>query len=145
MKTNVYKPRVDKLFWIFAIPITLLLISSTVLASFEPLSLIGIIPLDLFGIYFLTSSLFGYVELREETLYVKFGFFLSREIPYHTIRHIDIESKYYTESMLSIKNAVEHINIRYNSFDCITVSVVDNDGLVEALSSRVEVAKRLAF
>jgi hypothetical protein len=38
--------------------------------------------------------------------------------------------------MVSLKNAIEHVNIKYNSFDVTTVSVVDNDGFIEELKER---------
>jgi hypothetical protein len=38
--------------------------------------------------------------------------------------------------MLSLKNALEHVNIKYNNFDIVSVSVVDNDGFIEELNTR---------
>ncbi len=88
---------------------------------------------DVFTYYFMVSSLVGYVELREHTLYVKFGFILKREIPYDKIRELNKERRIMSYSMLSLKNSLEHINIKYNRFDMITVSVVKNDELIERL------------
>ena len=45
------------------------------------------------------------------------------------------ERKFYAESMMSLKNAFEHINIKYNAFDVTTVSVVDNDGFIKMLQA----------
>jgi hypothetical protein len=38
--------------------------------------------------------------------------------------------------MASLKNALEHVNIKYNTFDIVSVSVVDNDGFIEELNTR---------
>ena len=43
--------------------------------------------------------------------------------------------------MLSLKLAMEHINIKYNKFDVIAVSVVTNDDFEKELSARIEAAK----
>ncbi len=40
--------------------------------------------------------------------------------------------------MLSLKNSIEHVNIKYNTFDIMTVSVADNDGFIKELTTRVE-------
>ena len=34
---------------------------------------------------------------------------------------------------MSLKNALDHINIKYNKFDITTVSVVDNDDLIRKI------------
>ena len=75
------------------------------------------IPADLFVLYFIISPLFGYVELREDSLFIKFGFFMNREIPYPKIRGTSFEHKFYSDSMLSLKNSADHVNIKYNTFD----------------------------
>ena len=38
--------------------------------------------------------------------------------------------------MLSLKSAMEHVEIRYNSFDVTVVSVKDNDALIAELDER---------
>ena len=40
--------------------------------------------------------------------------------------------------MLSLKNSVEHITIKYNKFDVTTVSVTDNDDLMINIRARIE-------
>ena len=141
-----YKPLVDKLYFIISIPTALLLLATTlVLAFLEPLALFWLIPVDIFSSYFLISPLWGYVELRERVLFIKYGFILKREIPYEKIRKIERERKWYSETMLSLKNSLEHVNIKYNSFDVTAVSVKDNDGFVqeiEALRRRIAEEKR---
>ena len=137
MEQRRFKPLIDKLFWIIFIPTCLLLLAVTVVAVFEPLALVLTILVDIFTLYFLISPLFGYVELREETLFVKFGFFMKREIPYSKIRGVSRERKFYSDSMLSLKNSFEHVNIKYNSFDMLSVSVVGNDELVREIQVRI--------
>ena len=83
-----YKPLVDKLFFIIWIPTVLLLAAGTVISAFEPMSLIIMIPVDIFTLFFLVSPLFGYVELRERTLFIRLGLIMKREIPYEKIKHI---------------------------------------------------------
>ena len=137
MKTMRFYPLFDKLFWIIAVPTSLLLLAATVIpAIFDLTILFLMLPLDLFTLYFIVSPLFGYVELREETLFIQFGLFMKKEIPYTRIRGVTKERKWYSESMMSLKNAMEHVNIRYGSFDVVTVSVKDNDSFIEELNKR---------
>lgn len=58
---------------------------------------------------------------------------LKKEIPYHKIRAIEKERGIYCNSIMSLKNALDHINIKYNKFDITTVSVVDNDDLIRKI------------
>lgn len=141
LKVIRYKPLLDKLFFIILIPTVILLVTGTVFAAFDTFALFIMIPADLFALYFLVSPLFGYVELRENTLFIKFGFFMKREIAYEKIRGTVKERKFYSESIMSLKNAVEHINVKYNTFDTVTLSVKDNDGFIAELGTRVEKIK----
>ena len=135
MKTR-YKPKVDGLFlWIF-IPTNLFLIGGVALAFLEPTALFVMLPVFLLSEYFLISPLFGYVELRESTLFIKYGFFMKKEIPYSQIRAVEKERKWYSETMMSLKNSLEHVNVKYNSFEVTAVSVVDNDGFLIELEKR---------
>lgn len=136
MGTKRFKPHIDKLFWIIFIPTSILLIALTAVSAFEPMALILTLLVDIFTLYFLISPLFGYVELREKTLFVKLGFLMKREIPYSRIRGVSRERKFYSDSMLSLKNSFEHINIKYNTFDLLTVSVVGNEELCEEIEMR---------
>ena len=61
---------------------------------------------------------------------------LKKEIPYHKIRAIEKERGIYCNSIMSLKNALDHINIKYNKFDITTVSVVDNDDLIRKIEAR---------
>ena len=137
MKTR-FKAKIDKLFLILFIPTAAVLIAITVvLALLSPISTLYImIPVDIFTLYFLISPLFGYAELREDALFIKFGFFLKREIPYNKIRGVSRERKFYSDSMMSLKNAFDHVNVKYNSFDYVSISVVENDDFVAKLQEK---------
>ena len=134
MEYERLKPKIDKLFHCIWIPTTLLLIGATVLAAFDTLALLIVIPVDLIVVYFIITPLFGYVELREDTLFIRFGFFMTREIPYKRIRGAVIARKFYSDSMLSLKNSFDHVNIKYNTFDILSVSVEDNEAFAEMLN-----------
>ena len=136
MENKRYKPLVDKLFYIITIPTVVFLAAMTVISAFDPLSLLVTIPTDVFTLYFLVSPLFGYVELREESLFIKYGFILKREIPYAKIRGTVKERSFIAESMLSLKNSFDHVRIKYNTFDVTIVSVVGNDEFVSELENR---------
>lgn len=137
MESIRFKPKVDGFYlWIF-IPTLILLAVATVFAALEPMALFVIAPADLFTLYFLISPFFGYVELRESTVLVKVGFFIKREFPYRKIRGTVKERRFISESMLSLKCSMEHVNIKYNTFDVITVSVQDNDELISKIEERV--------
>ena len=137
MKNQKFKPLFDKTYKSIWISLVVLMALFTALAVFEPTALFVMIPTDLFVLYFFLSPLFGYVELREETVFIRFGFILKREIPYKRIRGITKERKFYSDSMLALKNAMEHVNIKYNTFDVISVSVTDGDGFIRELEKRM--------
>lgn len=137
MKIKRYKPAIDKLFYLIWIPITILMITITIISFSHLVSFILMLSVDIFTFYFMFSSLVGYVELREDTIYIKFGFILKREIPYNKIRKIYKERKIMSYSFLSLKNALEHITIKYNKYDEIAVSVVTNDDLIKDLEERI--------
>ena len=136
MENVRFKPQIDRLFWFIWIPTVILLAVGTAIACTSAVALLIMLATDIFTLYFLLSPLFGYVELRERTMYVKFGFFVSREIEYSRIRAVNIERKWYSESMLSLKCAYEHVNVKYNSFDVVTVSVDSNAALAAELDRR---------
>ena len=136
MESKRYRPKIDKLFYIIFIPTAILMLGFTILACFEPMVLLIIIPTDILTFYFLISPLFGYVELREKTLFIKFGFIIKREIPYDKIRGAAKERSFISETMLSLKNSFEHVKIKYNTYDVTTVSVIDNDSFVMELKKR---------
>ena len=123
------------------VPTVLLLIAATIITCFDIIPLLLMLSVDVFTLYFLVSPLVGYVELRPDTMFIKYGFILKREIPYAKIREIKKERKLYSESMLSLKNAIEQVNIKYNSFDVTTVSVTDNDEFIIDLNARINSAK----
>ena len=137
MNEQKFKPSFDKTYLCIWVPLCILMFLFTMLAFFAPTSLFVMIPTDLFVLYFLISPLFGYVELREKTVFIRFGLILKREIPYKAIRRITRERKLYSDSMLALKNALEHINIQYNTFDVVSVSVTEHDALVQALERKI--------
>lgn len=138
MENKRYKPLIDKIFWIIWVPTLLLVAVATVITSIDTVAFLIMLAIDMFTLYFLISPLFGYVELREETVFVKLGFFMKKEIPYNKIRDVVKERKLYADSMSSLKNSLDHVNIKYNKFDVLSVSVVGNDDLVKRLKVRME-------
>ena len=112
------------------------MLTVTLLSIYHIVAFLLTLLVDVFVFYFLISPLFGYVELREDSVFIKFGLLLKREIPYGKIRGVTEERKFYADSMLSLKNALVHINIKYNSFDMVSVSVVGNGELKEEIEAR---------
>lgn len=138
MEAKRYKPKFDKLYaWIVA-PTMALTLGALVLTgvTYSIGGLIIMLGTTLFVSYFLISPCFGYVELRENTLFIKFGFFMKREIPYGRIRGLEKKRTAIADSMLSLKNAMDHVNIKYNSFDLFSVSVKDEENFIEELKRR---------
>ena len=136
-----FKPKLDKLYYLITIPTALMMLVFTVVPLLlDPEAtgaMLGIIlPCDLLVGYFVVTPLVGYVELREDTVFIKYGFILKREIPYSALREVTIGRGIVSESMLSLKNAMEHVTIRYNRFDVTIVSVVGNEELAEELDHR---------
>lgn len=136
MENKKFRPLFDKLFWWTLIPTAIIMIAMTVVSTFAPITLLITIPVDIFAAYFFVSPFFGYAELRERSVYIKFGFLLKKEIPYCKIRKLQKDRKFYSESIVSLKNALDHVNIRYNNYDVATVSVVDMDSFIEELNCR---------
>ena len=142
MENRIFKPRYDKVYLWTLLPTVALLAVGTAFAALDALGLVIMLATDIFSLYFFLSPLVGYVELRENTVFIKFGFFLKKEIPYEKIRGFEKKRQFYSESMLALKSAMEHIDIKYNSFDVVSVSVIDNDGLLKELERRVAEAKQ---
>lgn len=142
MNSKTYKPKIDKLFWSLFIPTNAVCIAILIIPSFlEPQVLFITVPIFLFVNYFFTSALFGYVELRDKELFIKYGFFIKKEIPYDKIRSLERCRKFYSHSMLSLKNSYDHIDIKYNFYDVTTVSVKEQDAFVIELEERIRIAK----
>lgn len=137
MQTKRYKPLLDKMFWIILIPTLLLLTIATSVSYFGPFALLITIPIDLFTVYFLITPLFGYIELRENSVFIKYGIIMKKEIPYNTIRAVTKERKLYADGLVSLKCSLDHVNIKYNSFDVTSVSVVNNDDFIKALEDKM--------
>lgn len=144
MENKRFKPKIDKLFAIIFIPTVTLTVCVTIIPSlFAPVTLLITLPTLLFVLYFLISPLFGYVELREKAVFIKYGFILKKEIPYEKIRGAYLERRFYSQSMMSLKNAFEHVNIKYNRFDVTTVSVKENEKFINFLNLKITQTRML--
>ena len=134
-----FKPKFDKLFLFIWIPCAVLILGLLILTAIDG-SVGGWTIMTftaLFVAYFLVSPCFGYVELRETAVFIKFGFFLKKEIPYEKIRGTEKKHTAIADSMLSLKNALDHVEIKYNAYDTTTVSVDGNDEFIEELQKRI--------
>ena len=129
MEIKRFRPLIDKLNWIiFGIVVTILLgLTVWVFLFPEPVAIGLTILIDLAILYLLLSPLFGYVELRENTVFIKFGLILKKEIPFSVIRGAERVVKTSSDSIISLKTAFEHINIKYNRYDVVSVSIKDGD------------------
>lgn len=138
METKRYSPNFDRFYRLaIVLPTELVMLALTVtMAILEPTSLFYDIPVLLFVNYFVISPMTGYVELREEGLYIRFGFFMKREIPYAKVRGIAKEHKFYADSMLALKGSLDHINVKYNKFDLVSISIKNTDEFIAELSER---------
>ena len=134
---KTYKPKIGRMFYAIWIPTVMFLIAMTFVSLVSPIALVILLLTDALTLYFLLTSLFGYVELREDTLFVKFGFIATAQIPYSRIREVTKERKLYADSIMSLKNSLEHVNIKYNRFDVVSVSVVDNEDLMNEIEKRM--------
>ena len=137
MENKRYKPLIGKMFFIIWIPTLILLITATVMSAPYIAALLIMLATDIFTVYFVISPLFGYVELREDEVFVKLGFFTTVEIPYNKIRAVVKERKLYADSLISLKNSLDHVNIKYNRFDVLSVSVENNDDLIDMIKTRI--------
>lgn len=129
-----YKPKVDKLFYIMlvvinVISLAILIIPQLFYLSFE--SFIFSIIVILFINYFLISPLFGYIEIRETSIFIKYGIILKKEIPFNKIKKLELKKKWYSDSILALKCSIEHVDITFNSYDKTCVSVKENDIFIE--------------
>ena len=139
MSIKRYKPLVDKLFYCLSLATLIIVLTPTVVCGIlAPSTLLIMLPILIFTAYFFVSPLCGYVELRDDGLYIKYGFIMSRTIPYAKIRRIERERTVISPAILSIKNALDHINIRYNTFDITTVSLKDSESFLRELNERCD-------
>ena len=142
MNLKIYRPKIDKMFWSLSIPTNLLCVAILVIPSISDAQVLFVtIPIVLFCNYFLVSPLFGYVKLCENELFIKYGFFLKKHIAYEKIRSLEKGRRFYSYSMLSLKNAFDHVDIKYNFYDVTTVSVNDLEEFIIELNERIRIAK----
>ena len=138
MTYKKFKPKIGRMFYVIWVPTVIFLIAMTAVSFVAPLAFVILLLTDALTLYFLLTSLFGYVELRGDSVFVKFGFIATVQIPYSRIREVTKERKLYADSIMSLKNSLEHVNIRYNRFDVVSVSVVDNDSLMNEIEKRIK-------
>ena len=144
LKSKRYNPKFDKLYYtllfITFIPtLSITLIPVIIAPSTTAIALA--VAINVFVAYFFISPIFGYAELRENSLYVKYGFFLKKEIPYKKIRGAEIKRAFLSDAIMSLKNSMEHVNIRYNKFDLTCVSVIENAAFYEELCRIISSSK----
>lgn len=84
----------------------------------------------------LISPIFGYVKLEENALYIRYGLIFRKRIPYDKIVSLEKEHKLYSESIISLKTAIEHIKIKYNTYDNTTVSIRNMDQFIGEVNQR---------
>lgn len=144
MERKRYKPKFDKLFFFILIPTAILLLGLLILAVLAPSTFGNIIIVGtvLFTAYFFISPCFGYAELREQTLFIKFGFLMKKEIPYAHIRGIEKKRTAIADSMLSLKNAMEHINVKCNAFDVFSLSLKEEEDFINELKARSNINQK---
>ena len=132
-----FTPKLDKLYWVTLLITNVVCVSLIIATLFEPKSLFITIPVIIFVEYFFVSPLFGYVELREDHLFIKYGFFLKKSIKYSSIRDIRSERTALSDTLFSLKSSLDHLRIMYNRFDYTVVSVKDNEKLSEEVKKRI--------
>ena len=134
MGNKRYRPKVGGLYFAIFLPTLALILAVTVLAAiYDPFSLAVTVTVFLLILYFAVSPLFGYAELREESLYIRYGFFMKVDIPYSKIHSVKRARRLISYSTVSLKCDVEHIEIRYGIFDETTISLVDSEEFVAEL------------
>ena len=135
-----FRPRVDKYYLWIAIPTEIFLIVMTVMTLVH-FTLFGLIvmllALALSSFFILSPIFFGYAELRDDELFVDFGVFIKKSIPYSRIRAIEKKRRFYSESMLSLKCAIDHVDIKYNRFDVLSLSLKDEEVFIEELNKKI--------
>lgn len=136
MQNQRFKPKFDKLYWLsLSLCAVYMIVMTAISVGSRPMMIItGSVNLVL--LWVLVAPWFGYVELREDVIWIRFGFFLKREVAYASIKRMQKVRHWYSESMIALKNAMEHVDIRYNACDVVSVSVTDNDALIEAIEQR---------
>ena len=127
------------MYWITAIPTNLIVMALVILAAVDaptPVLIAVAVVTFIFVNYFLLSPWFGYVELRENEIFIKYGILLKRSIPYSDIRAVEVGRGVLADSIVSLKNALDHVNIKYNAFDVTTVSIKNRESFVRELELR---------
>ena len=140
MEKMRFKPKFDRLYWLITIPTSLFILAAIVMCAIVGEGLIIMIPVSALTFYFLFIPFFTYAELTDEGLYIKYGAFIKRTIPYKSIRKIEKGRGIIGEAMLSMKNALDHVTVRYNRFDMTVLSLKSEDIFVKELWERVQLS-----
>ena len=112
--TKRYKPRLDRLFYGIAI-----FTAAVVLGCLIP-------------------SFYGGGAFA---IAVTLGFFLSREIPYEKIYAVEKKHMMVADSMLSLKNGMDHLNVKYNRFDLVSLSLQNEEDFIKVLCERCKITR----
>lgn len=134
-----FKPKTDSYYLLILIFTELIVLAALVLclAEFTLGGFLIMLFTFIFTSYFIISPFFGYAELRGGELYIKFGFFLKKSIPYSKIRAIEKKRRWYSDSMVSLKMAMDHIDVKYNRFDVVSLSLKDEERFIEELNKKI--------
>ena len=137
MPKQRFRPKFDRLYWISFTVCAVYIVVMTAVSVGSVSMLCFMSAINAILVWVLAAPWFGYVELGEDAVLVKFGFFLKRVVPYADIRKMQKVCHWYSESILALKNAMEHVDIRYGACDVVSVSVTDNDALIAAIERRL--------
>ncbi len=143
--SNRYRPKIDKFFWWMLVIVNAVCLSLLVISIFDPISFFCTVPIALFCNYFFISPLFGYAELREDHIFIKYGLILKKSIPYKRLRSVEIKRGIISEAVIDLKLSLEHIVIKYNTFDFTIISVKENQFLIEELREKMKQYKTALF
>lgn len=122
---------------VLLVPSILTFIFKDMLAGFVTLA-----PFLLVTLLFM-SSFSGYIIIKEDELYIRYGFILKRSIPYENIRALIKEKTVLSECLLGMKNSLEHVLIKYNKYDTTCVSVRNNDLFIEEVNKKIKKMENL--
>ncbi len=134
-----FKAEIGK-YYIISLSVVSILILFPLIISLIILDIAAIISFSIFFVIMeviLISPIFGYVRLDDDFLYIKYGLILRKHIPYEIIVGLEKEHKLYSESLISLKTSIEHVRIKYNTYDNTTVSVKNMDQFIEEVNQKI--------
>ena len=138
MENKRYKPIKRTMYYLIRVPLLVAMAVATAISSTEPIALLIMLPTDALVVYFLLSELMAYAELQDEGVFIRFGFFAKQFIPYDSVYGCEKVEKWYADSTntFAIKTAVEHINLKYDKWRTLSLSIEDADGFMMALETK---------